>query len=62
MTDLDIYSKQQTDALVSTKQDELESGVNIKTINGNSLLGSGDMSIGSGVTIVDKQTYYTIVY
>lgn len=31
------------------KQDELVSGVNIKTINGNTLLGSGDLTItGSG--------------
>lgn len=30
------------------KQDTLESGVNIKTINGDSLLGSGDMVISSG--------------
>ena len=32
------------------KQDKLESGVNIKTINGESLLGDGDISIDSGLT------------
>ena len=30
------------------KQDSLVSGTNIKTINGNSLLGSGDLTIGGG--------------
>lgn len=33
---------------LSTKQDTLVSGTNIKTINGNSLLGSGDLTISSG--------------
>lgn len=41
-------------ALVSGKQDALVSGTNIKTINGNSILGSGDMTIsGGGVTPAD---------
>ena len=40
------------DKSLSDKQDTLVSGVNIKTINGNSLLGSGDLVItgGSGLT------------
>lgn len=33
---------------LSAKQDTLVSGTNIKTINGNSLLGSGNISISSG--------------
>lgn len=33
---------------VSNKQDTLVSGTNIKTINGNSLLGSGDIVISGG--------------
>lgn len=33
---------------VSNKQDKLVSGTNIKTINGNSLLGSGDIVISGG--------------
>lgn len=38
----------------SSKQDTLVSGTNIKTINGTSVLGSGDISIsGGGVTIDD---------
>lgn len=35
---------------VESKQDELVSGENIKTINGESLLGSGDISVVSDVT------------
>lgn len=35
---------------LSTKQDTLVSGENIKTINGTSILGSGNLEISSGVT------------
>lgn len=35
---------------LTTKQDTLISGTNIKTINGNSLLGSGDITISGGGT------------
>lgn len=35
-------------ALQNGKQDVLISGTNIKTINGNTLLGSGDLTIGGG--------------
>lgn len=58
MTNLNIYSKEQTDTLLSGKQDTLVSGTNIKTINSQSILGSGDISIsgGSGAT---KHTYST---
>lgn len=34
---------------LASKQDTLVSGTNIKTVNGNSLLGSGDVSISSSV-------------
>lgn len=34
--------------LANGKQDALVSGTNIKTINGNSILGSGDLTIGGG--------------
>ena len=37
-----------TDAGLATKQATLVSGTNLKTINGASLLGSGDMVVGSG--------------
>lgn len=33
------------------KQDELQSGTNIKTINGNSILGSGNLAIPTGSTV-----------
>ena len=36
--------------LYSGKQNTLVSGTNIKTINGNSLLGSGDLTISGGIT------------
>ena len=43
------------DELEANKQDELVSGVNIKTVNGNSLLGSGDLPIsGGGISDGDK--------
>jgi len=38
------------------KQDTLVSGVNIKTINTQSLLGGGDITISGGVTSVNTQT------
>lgn len=37
-----------TTSQVGAKQDTLVSGTNIKTINGNSILGSGDLTIGGG--------------
>ena len=39
---------------LSSKQDVLVSGTNIKTINGNSVLGNGDLSIGGSVDIDEK--------
>lgn len=71
MTDLNIYSKEQTDTLLGTKadssaltskQDTLVSGTNIKTVNNQSILGSGNLVIGSGITITDNTTYFTITY
>lgn len=41
---------------IATKQDKLVSGTNIKTINGNSLLGSGNIEVTSNV---DLSGYYT---
>lgn len=40
---------------VDGKQDLLESGENIKTINNQSLLGSGNINISSGGTATDVQ-------
>lgn len=39
---------------LSTKQDTLVSGTNIKTVNGNSILGSGNIEISSGGTQVQS--------
>ena len=44
----ETYSKVETNSLVATKQDNLVSGTNIKTINGESVLGSGDITIKAG--------------
>ena len=46
----DFYTKDEIAALLATKQDTLVSGVNIKTLNNESLLGSGNIEItASGV-------------
>lgn len=47
-----------TTTQLNSKQDTLVSGTNIKTINGNSILGNGDITIGSGGT-TDLSNYYT---
>ena len=41
-------SAAQGKALNDSKQDKLVSGTNIKTINGNSILGNGDLTISGG--------------
>lgn len=60
-TDLtNYYNKTQVDSLIpniSTKQDTLVSATNIKTINGESVLGSGNIVISSGGA-VDLSEYY----
>lgn len=48
MPTINIYDKSQTDNLLSNKQDTLVSGTNIKTINGESVLGSGNIVISGG--------------
>lgn len=40
----------------SWKQDRLVSGTNIKTVNGQSILGTGDLEIQAGVTSVNNKT------
>ena len=45
---------------LSGKQDALVSGTNIKTINGNSVLGSGDLVVGGSVTSTSTPTADTI--
>lgn len=44
---------------LATKQDTLVSGTNIKTINNQSLLGSGNITIGGGGGAVDSVNGYT---
>ena len=52
--DYDIKDTEARSGL-SNKQDTLVSGTNIKTVNGNSLLGSGDLTVGGSVDI-DNET------
>jgi hypothetical protein len=42
---------------VDAKQDTLQSGTNIKTINGSSVLGSGDLTISAGADILEIQVF-----
>lgn len=44
---LETYSKAEVESLVGDKQETLVSGSTIKTVNGNSLLGSGNISVSS---------------
>ena len=55
----DTYALKSEIPDISTKQDALVSGTNIKTINGNSLLGSGDITIEGGSGNGDLTDYYT---
>jgi hypothetical protein len=48
-----------TTTQVGNKQDKLVSGSNIKTINGVSILGSGNIEIQSGTGDVDLSDYFT---
>lgn len=44
----DYYTMNETDNLLNDKQDKLVSGYNLKTVNGQSLLGSGNIYIEGG--------------
>lgn len=44
------YTKTEVDTALASKQSTLESGTNIKTINGESVLGSGNIEIEGGST------------
>lgn len=50
------YFKDKLDTELATKQDSLVSGTNIKTINNQSLLGSGNISITSGTSNIENGT------
>jgi len=49
------YTKTETDTALATKQDTLVSGTNIKTINNESILGSGNIDIQGGGMDDDTQ-------
>ena len=55
----DNATNTQYSGLATSKQDTLQSTVNIKSINGNSLLGSGDLTISGGGS--SSQAAYTIL-
>ena len=44
----DAYTKTEVDTALSGKQATLVSGTNLKTINNESLLGSGNITVGGG--------------
>lgn len=56
LTDADLASVSYVDTELSAKQDILVSGTNIKTVNGSSLLGPGDLTVSglSGTGSVDN--------
>ena len=57
----DYYTQTEITTLLNTKQDKLISGTNIKTINNNSLLGSGNITIqGGGGGTVNMVGAFTI--
>lgn len=45
---VNVYTKSEVDNLLNNKQDTLVSGTNIKTINGETILGSGNIKIEAG--------------
>lgn len=47
---------------VGTKQDVLVSGTNVKTINGESILGSGDLVIAGGITYEEVVQGHTVTF
>ena len=67
-----IYTQAETNALLAGKQNELVSGENIKTINGQSIVGAGNVDIPTGLTVAyevvdvgtleldQSQTYYEV--
>ena len=70
LNDMGFLSQAQLDAMgyatvsyvdtkTNQKQDRLINGVNIKTVNGYSLLGNGDLVIEGGGTPIDMSAYVT---
>ena len=52
-----VWNKVKT--LVGAKQDTLVSGTNIKTINNQSVLGSGNLTISGGVEVLNRTVTYS---
>ncbi len=50
-SELGMYSREEADALLGGKQDALVSGTSIKTVNGESLLGGGNIETGAAVAL-----------
>lgn len=64
-TEIDLsnyYTKTQTDNLLNAKQNTLISGTNIKTINNQSILGSGDISITAGFEEIQQWAFGAVGY
>lgn len=55
-TKTEVYNKGEVDGKLVSKQNKLESGTNIKTINGASILGSGNITIEGGNSSDTKVT------
>ena len=53
-----VPTKTYVDTQLTDKQDKLVSGTNIKTINGSTILGSGDMSISGTIPIYGVSQLY----
>jgi hypothetical protein len=54
---VNYYTKTEIDTKLSDKQDTLVSGTNIKTINGQSIVGSGNITLSGdgGVLVIDNE-------
>ena len=55
-TKTEVYNKGEVDGKLASKQNKLESGINIKKINGESILGSGNITIEGGSSSDTKVT------
>lgn len=55
----DVYDKSEINSKLNDKQDKLVSGTNIKTVNSQNILGSGNLLIENGVGIVSADLMTT---
>lgn len=56
----DAYNKSETDNSLKAKQDKLVSGTNIKTVNGQSLLGGGNIQLTGADMLLEQGAGQTI--